>query len=284
MSALSLQPTPPFVLERFFAAHEFSCKHALCSSDTEAVSLADTVARMSGDTRALWESLSLGYTETRGHPRMLELLAEDYDGLAPANFQELAPQEAILLTFAALLEPGDAVVATAPGYQSFFTCAEAAGGVVAEWRPRFDGGAARFDVADLERLCAAHRPKCIAVNFPHNPTGALPSEEEWARVVDVCDAHGAYLFADEIYRGLGRTLPAAAAAYGRGISLGGLSKSLGMPGVRAGWLAAEDDAFLTRVAELRARPPAPSEILRRATQIPRRRTTRRSARRRRRRF
>ncbi|EGB11186.1 hypothetical protein AURANDRAFT_21273 [Aureococcus anophagefferens] len=246
LSALSLQPTPPFVLERFFAAHEFSCKHALCSSDTEAVSLADTVARMSGDTRALWESLSLGYTETRGHPRMLELLAEDYDGLAPANFQELAPQEAILLTFAALLEPGDAVVATAPGYQSFFTCAEAAGGVVAEWRPRFDGGAARFDVADLERLCAAHRPKCIAVNFPHNPTGALPSEEEWARVVDVCDAHGAYLFADEIYRGLGRTLPAAAAAYGRGISLGGLSKSLGMPGVRAGWLAAKDDAFLTR--------------------------------------
>lgn len=265
LSALSLQPTPPFVLERFFAAHEFSCKHALCSSDTEAVSLADTVARMSGDTRALWDSLSLGYTETRGHPRMLELLAEDYDGLAPANFQELAPQEAILLTFAALLEPGDAVVATAPGYQSFFTCAEAAGGVVKAWRPRFDGGAAHFDVADLERLCAAHRPTCVAVNFPHNPTGALPSEEEWARVVDVCDAHGAYLFADEIYRGLGRTLPAAAAAYGRGISLGGLSKSLGMPGVRAGWLAAEDDAFLTRVAELRARPPAPSGSFRRAT-------------------
>ena len=102
LSALSLQPTPAFVLERFFAAHEFSCKHALCSSDTEAVSLADTVARMSGDTRALWESLSLGYTETRGHPRMLELLAEDYDGLAPANFQELAPQEAILLTFCLL--------------------------------------------------------------------------------------------------------------------------------------------------------------------------------------
>ncbi|KAH8050792.1 transferase [Aureococcus anophagefferens] len=256
MMASSRRPTPPFVLERFFAAHEFSCKHALCSSDTEAVSLADTVARMSGDTRALWESLSLGYTETRGHPRMLELLAEDYDGLAPANFQELAPQEAILLTFAALLEPGDAVVATAPGYQSFFTCAEAAGGVVAEWRPRFDGGAARFDVADLERLCAAHRPTCVAVNFPHNPTGALPSEEEWARVVDVCDAQGAYLFADEIYRGLGRTLPAAAAAYGRGISLGGLSKSLGMPGVRAGWLAAEDDALLARAscARVRRRP------------------------------
>ena len=265
LSALSLQPTPPFVLERFFAAHEFSCKHALCSSDTEAVSLADTVARMSGDTRALWESLSLGYTETRGHPRMLELLAEDYDGLAPANFQELAPQEAILLTFAALLEPGDAVVATAPGYQSFFTCAEAAGGVVKAWRPRFDGSAVHFDVEDLERLCAAHRPTCVAVNFPHNPTGALPSEEEWARVVDVCDAHGAHLFADEIYRGLGRTLPAAAAAYGRGISLGGLSKSLGMPGVRAGWLAAKDDNFLKRVAELRARPPAPSGSLRRAT-------------------
>lgn len=100
-----------------------------------------------------------------------------------------------------------------------------------------------FDPASLLTLV---RPatRMITVNFPHNPTGFLPSHEEWARVVAAASGVGAYLFADEMYRGLeaeaaDRLVPAAD-AYERGISLGGLSKSVGLPGLRIGWLACRD--------------------------------------------
>mmetsp|Transcript_707 Transcript_707/g.2067 ORF Transcript_707/g.2067 Transcript_707/m.2067 type:complete len:418 (-) Transcript_707:62-1315(-) len=257
---------PPFALERFFAVHEFSCKHALCSSDTEAIRMSELVARMDAETAALWDGLSLGYTEVKGHPAMLQTLADAY-GLPATCFQEVAPQEGILLAYAALLEPGDAVVATAPGYQSWFTCAEAVGGAVRRWEAVGDGaGGVAFDVAELERLCAEVQPRVVAVNFPHNPTGWQPSADEWARVAAACEACGATLFADEIYRGLGPApLESAAVVAEWGVALGGLSKSLGAPGARIGWLASRDEAFLARVAELRDYTTicgsAPSQIL-----------------------
>ena len=265
LSRLALARTPPFALERYFAEHEFSCKISACSSDTEAISLNDVLALMDAETRRLWDEQSLGYTEVKGHPAMLALLAEAY-GLEPHCFQEVAPQEGILLAYAALLEPGDGVVCTAPGYQSFHTCAEQAGGAVTFWQCRVDESGARFDVDDLVKACdATPNLKVVSVNFPHNPTGALPSSEEWARIVAICEARGLYLFADEIYQGIGPRLESAATAYDKGISLGGLSKSMGMPGVRIGWLATRDVRFLRRVAELRDYTTicssAPSQIL-----------------------
>ena len=262
LSRLAVARTPPFALERYFAEHEFSCKISACSSDTEAVSLNDVLALMDPPTRRLWDEQSLGYTEVKGHPAMLALLAEAY-GLEPHCFQEVAPQEGILLAYAALLDPGDGVVCTAPGYQSFHTCAEQAGGAVTFWQCRVD---ARFDVDDLEAACdATPHLKVVSVNFPHNPTGALPSSEEWARIVSLCAERDAYLFADEIYQGIGPRLESAATAYDKGISLGGLSKSMGMPGVRIGWLATRDARFLRRVAELRDYTTicssAPSQLL-----------------------
>jgi YD repeat-containing protein len=38
------------------------------------------------------------------------------------------------------------------------------------------------------------------VNFPNNPTGALPSRQEWAEIVSVARAANCHLFGDEVYR------------------------------------------------------------------------------------
>ena len=43
----------------------------------------------------------------------------------------------------------------------------------------------------------------VVVNFPHNPTGCLPSQEEWGALVACCRSKGAWLFSDEMYRHLG---------------------------------------------------------------------------------
>lgn len=69
----------------------------------------------------------------------------------------------------------------------------------------------------------------MVVNFPHNPTGATLTPGEWQRLVAACRTHGAYLFSDEMYRGLElepalREIPSAVDAYDRAIVLFGMSK------------------------------------------------------------
>jgi aspartate/methionine/tyrosine aminotransferase len=109
----------------------------------------------------------------------------------------------------------------------------------------------------------------VIVNFPHNPTGFLPSAKEWAAVVEACEARGAFLLGDEMYRGLeweaSLRLPAAADTSRHALSLAGLSKTVGLPGLRIGWLACRDTAVVRRLLELKDYSTicssAPSEIL-----------------------
>lgn len=46
--------------------------------------------------------------------------------------------------------------------------------------------------------------RLVVVNFPHNPTGALPSRPQWDELVGACRTVGAHLFSDEMYRLMGR--------------------------------------------------------------------------------
>jgi aspartate/methionine/tyrosine aminotransferase len=106
---------------------------------------------------------------------------------------------------------------------------------------------------DLEALRRALRPdtRLIVVNFPHNPTGALPDPETWAALVALCEERGVRLFSDEVYRGLEAEgtapLPQAADVSPTALSLGVMSKAYGLPGLRIGWLASRDRALLARL-------------------------------------
>ena len=129
-------------------------------------------------------------------------------------------------------------------------------------------GGWEVDPAELARLL---RPdtRLIIVNFPHNPTGYLPSAETLAALLDIARGHGAWLLCDEMYRGLetlsADRLASAADGYERAIVLSGLSKTHGLPGLRVGWLIVRDAA--TRAALINWKhytticPPAPSERL-----------------------
>ena len=179
---------------------------------------------------------------------------------------EIVPEEGIFLAMHALLAPGDRVVATWPGYQSLTEVARALGARVTRWAPDWEppfeasarGGGLhpppRFDPATLAALLARFpRTKLVVVNFPHNPTGALPSRRDWDAIVAAVracpgpDGNGPYLFSDEMYRGLelepGLRLPSAPHSYPRrGIALCGVSKALSLPGLRVGWLVSRADA------------------------------------------
>ena len=246
----------PFQTERFFAAHEFSAPCNLCASDCESLS----VGELLGAAGVPWEvigQLRLGYTETQGSPALRKRIAESYAQAAPDQIVGLgAPEEGIFLTMHALLEPGDEVVVLVPCYDSLANLAEHLGCKVLRWPlleadepPRGPAGW-RLDLEALGRLVTP-RTKLLIVNFPHNPTGFLPTGEEWRAVVETAARAGAWLFSDEMYRGLEHESSARLAAgcdlYERAISLCGLSKTYGLPGLRAGWLALRDAGLRDRI-------------------------------------
>jgi aspartate/methionine/tyrosine aminotransferase len=111
--------------------------------------------------------------------------------------------------------------------------------------------------------------RAIVVNFPHNPTGAHIDRATLDALVAIAEEADAYLFSDEVYRWLehppSALLPGAAELSERAVSLGVLSKTFALPGLRIGWLACRDHELLARLAAIKDYmticSSAPSEIL-----------------------
>ena len=174
-------------------------------------------------------------------------------------------EEAIYLAMRTLLEPSDHVVVLTPNYQAAETIplsvCEVTGVAL---RPEDDWA---LDVDAVER---ALRPntRMVSVNFPNNPTGAVPSLDSWHRLVRLCDERGITLFSDEVYRGLELevpSLPQATDLSGTALSLNVMSKAYGLPGLRIGWIACRDRAVLDRLERAKHYTTicnsAPSEVL-----------------------
>lgn len=257
-----------FKLERYFGEWEFSAKILLSSSDPESMRLPDLLALADEDGRRRFEELWLGYTESPGLPALREAVAGQYTSCQPGDILVFsAPEEAVFHVAAAVLEPGDQMVGITPAYQSSYEIPRTLGAEITLVPLREDRGWA----LDLDELASrlTSRTRLIYVNFPHNPTGAMISPADQRRLVELADSCGAHLLSDEVYRGLefdpaGR-LPAAADLYPRAISLGGLSKAYGLPGVRLGWIACRDAALGRRLLAAKdfttICAAAPSEVL-----------------------
>ncbi|WPB77477.1 aminotransferase class I/II-fold pyridoxal phosphate-dependent enzyme [Archangium violaceum] len=259
---------PDFKLERYFAKWEFNAPYLLCSSDIEGWRMSELLALADEDGRERWERLSLGYTESTGLPALREEIARLYPGLEPRHVLTFGgAQEAIFVLTNVLLGPGDHAVVTWPGYQSLYEVARATGAEVSLLRLREEDGW----TLDLEALKRELRPhtKLLVVNFPHNPTGALPDAATWKGLFALAEERGIHVLSDEVYRLLEYdpkdTLPAAAELSARGVSLGVMSKAFGLAGLRVGWLASRDTALLERCAAYKDYTTlcnaAPSEVL-----------------------
>ncbi len=258
----------PFRLERYFARHEFTARHLLSPSDCEALSLRELLGMASPESLALWEEMRLGYTESQGHPLLRSLVAELYESASPEEVLLSAPQEAIFLVMHALLEPRDQVIVLTPAYQSLHEVARSIGCEVTPWPLRIDGGGWHLDLDYLKRILT-DRTRLLVINFPHNPTGYVPARETFDSIVEIARANRLHLLGDEIYRRLEHNpedrLPATCDVYERGISLSGLSKCFGLPGLRMGWLAMRDASLLKNCIGIKDYTTichsAPSEIL-----------------------
>ena len=265
---MGAMPIAEFELERFFARHEFAVQHLLCASDVEGWRMDELLARADDETRALWDGLTLGYTEAPGHPLLRAEIARLYDTIAPDEVLTFSgAEEAIYVAANVLLQPGDHAIVTWPAYQSLHEVARATGADVTLHELQASEGWA----IDVERLRAQVTPrtKLIVVNAPHNPTGMLPDEATSREVAAIAAEAGATLVSDEVYRFLevdpATRLPAGADIGRHGVSLGVMSKSFAMAGLRIGWLATHDRRLLDAAARykdyLTICSSAPSEIL-----------------------
>jgi aspartate/methionine/tyrosine aminotransferase len=94
----------------------------------------------------------------------------------------------------------------------------------------------------------------IYICHPSNPTGAVLSDSELQEICRIAGTHGAYVISDEIYRGLeweGGLSPSAVNGYERGVSTGSVSKTLGMSGLRLGWMATQDRTLIEDCMDLK---------------------------------
>ena len=189
---------PPFKLERYFAKHEFSAPYLLSCSDCEPLTLNELLSMSDDESLSLWEALWLGYTESQGHPLLREKVAHLYDHIVPGNVLVVTPEEGIFIVTNVVLNPGDHVIVAFPGYQSLYEVARSIGCQVSRWMPQKQQGW----VFDLDALKSEIRPntKLIIINFPHNPTGATISQEDFHELLVLAEERGILVFSDEMYR------------------------------------------------------------------------------------
>ena len=257
-----------FSLERYFARYEFNAEYLLSTSDCESLPVRELLDMAGEENRERWNDLTLGYTESRGLPSLRSAIASTYQGVSMEDVLSAVPAEGIFLAMNALLEAGDTLVVLEPAYQSLYEIAETLGCRVLRCPLIIREGKWQLDFESLAS-CLAEHPKLLVVNFPNNPTGFLPSGEEWDRLIQMAQQMGVRIFSDEMYRGLELDrvdpLPSIVEKTEDGVALSGLSKTYGMPGLRAGWLVTHDAALLNRMGSLKDYTTicgcAPAEIL-----------------------
>ena len=244
---------PDFRLETHFSKWEFKARYHMTASDAQAMSMRDLLAMATPAEREGFENMWLGYTETFGAPDLRDAIAATYTNQSASDILCFAgASEGIFAANQVILDADSHAIVVTPNYQSHETlpiaiCA--ATGVPLDPDDNWS--------LDIDRVAAAIRPntKLVTINFPHNPTGAILPLDRYHALIDLCRTHGIYILHDEIFNGLGETgarhLPFIADVYERGLSLGVMSKSYGLPGLRVGWIACQDAALLSKMERLK---------------------------------
>ena len=243
----------PFKIERYFAKYEFNVDYVLCGSDCESMTV-DELLAFEPDAAERFHQLWLGYTESQGSPTLRHEISQIYHKITPEQvLVHTGAEEAIFLFMHAMLGPEDHVIVHWPCYQSLMEVARSIGCKMTLWKADEAQGWA-LDPDDLKQMIKSNT-RVIVVNTPHNPTGFLMPEPTFQEVSHIASENGIILFSDEVYREseyrIEDRLPAACDFGGHTVSLGVMSKTYGLPGLRIGWIATRNENVYKRMAVLK---------------------------------
>ena len=147
------------------------------------------------------------------------------------------------LVFYSLLEKGDEVVCIVPTYQQHYSIPESIGADVKLYFLKEENNW----LPSIEELAQIVTPKTklLCINNPNNPTGAVIPNWLIEEIAEFAKKNKIWVLSDEVYRGLniiGNPYSISFAdIYEKGISVGSMSKTYSLPGLRLGWVCARED-------------------------------------------
>ena len=231
-----------FAMERMQSLHWHRVRYDLSESGVTPPALVEVL----GEATADFVTTRLGYPLSEGSELLRERIARWYSGATAGNVTVVnGGSEANHLALWSLLEPKSRLAFMVPNYRQGFGLGRHYGAGTDTFALRLgpSKGAQRWrlDVPGLAKT-VTRKTRVIMVCNPNNPTGSVLDDEEMDAVVRAARRVGAWIVADEIYRGAevatDATTPTFYGRYERVVVTSGLSKAFGLPGLRIGWVVA----------------------------------------------
>ncbi len=227
-----------FELERFQSLYENTVPFNLTESGFHPFTLKELLTP--DEIEKLTQTV-LGYGQTNGSIPLRKRIAALYKNYNEENVLVTnGSSEANFVACHSLLKKGDEVAIMVPNYMQVWGIAEEMGCTAKAFHLREDNQWA-VDLDELKKIVTP-KTKMIAVCNPNNPTGYILTDREMKEVVRIAESVGAWILADEIYRGAelsGKETPSFVGMYDKVLVNGGLSKAYALPGLRLGWLAGD---------------------------------------------
>ncbi|KAK0754404.1 pyridoxal phosphate-dependent transferase [Schizothecium vesticola] len=262
-----MKDIPEFRIDRWIQAQIDKIKIPLQGSNIGAWSLSE-LQQLDPDEPILDYDLPLTYGTSAGSVKLRERIAALYS--SPENGVTLTADNIVVtpgsimanyLALTNLAGPGDHVICLYPTFSQLFAVPRFQGADVSLWRlrKRADGSGWYADLDDLKALLRENT-RVIIINNPNNPTGAVLPHSTLAALLHITSTTHQHttLYSDEVFHPLfhapGSHPPSLLSlpTRTRTIVTGSLSKTLGLPGLRLGWIACNDATFL-RARVMKAR-------------------------------
>jgi len=209
----------------------------------------DTPAHIKQAAKEALDAGMVHYSSNYGLPELREAIAarlERDNGLTYDPNGEIivtvGANEAVLMSMAATLNPGDEVIIPDPAWLHYFYCARLVGAVPVAV-PLRQEKEFKLDPDDVARAITP-RMRMLVVTTPHNPTGSVLDEEILQALADIAERYDLLVLSDEIYDKIiydgvrhisFATLPGMRE---RTLTVNGFSKTYAMDGWRLGYVAA----------------------------------------------
>jgi aspartate/methionine/tyrosine aminotransferase len=229
----------PFLLDAWIDQYEHDIEFNLAASTGPAWTVNEILALGDDETRHKFLNHKLVYGRPAGSDGLREAVAEMQSVPVEAVQIVTGASEALVALMWLAAEPGANVIIPMPGFTTFSALPESLGLETRFYHVRRENGF-RIDPEEIRRLADA-KTKLILVNTPHNPTGAVMSDDEMESLHDFAAERGIQLVSDEVYHPIYHGKRAKSAArLPHATVIADLSKAFSIAGVRTGWMIEHD--------------------------------------------
>src|SRR5215510_8258168 len=183
----------------------------------------------------------ISYTSATGTPELRAAIAA-LEGVEPDAVQvTTGGSEGLLILFFLAAEPGANVIIPNPGFPANSAIVESLGIEPRYYHLRAENQF-RVDLDEIRSLIDRNT-RLLLVNSPHNPTGAVLSDEEMESLHDLCVEHNVQFVSDQVYHPIYHGPERRSAArLPRATVISDFSKALCLSGLRIGWMVDRDAA------------------------------------------